>query len=135
MESSYCQQAVTFFFFFVFNLQLPGPLTLWPAPPPLLSFELDFSLCNIASAQQIPFGIPHYIRCMFRGLTCVLLCACFAMINWKHNRAGITLFIYTTFTPHFKGKRRCISGIIALLAVPRNAVTRIGGSIYKLYPS
>ena len=43
--------------------------------------------------------------------------------------------IYTTFTPHFNGKRRCISGIIALLTVLRNAVTRIGGSIYKLYPS
>ena len=47
----------------------------------------------------------------------------------------IYIYIYTTFTPHFKGKRRCISGIIALLAVLRNAVTRIGGSIYKLYPS
>ena len=47
----------------------------------------------------------------------------------------IYIYIYTTFIPHFKGKRRCISGIIALLAVLRNAVTRIGGSIYKLYPS
>ena len=46
--------------------------------------------------------------------------------------AGVYIYIYATFTPHFKGKRRCISGIIALL---RNAVTRIGGSIYKLYPS
>ena len=37
--------------------------------------------------------------------------------------------VYTTFTPHFKGKRRYISGIIALLSVLRNALTRIGGSI------
>ena len=34
---------------------------------------------------------------------------------------GITI-AYTTFTPHFKGKRRYISGIIAPLAVLRNAL-------------
>ena len=45
------------------------------------------------------------------------------------------IYIYTTFTPHFKGRRRCISDIIALLSVLRNVLTRIGGSIYKLYPS
>ena len=33
-------------------------------------------------------------------------------------------YTYTTFTPHFKGKRRCISGIIALLSVLRNALKR-----------
>ena len=44
------------------------------------------------------------------------------------------ILIYTTFTPHFKGKRRCISGIIALLSALRNASTRNGDSIYKLYP-
>ena len=41
--------------------------------------------------------------------------------------------IYATFTSHFKGKRRCISGIIALLSVLRNALTRIGGEGYNLY--
>ena len=55
--------------------------------------------------------------------------------TWPPVSVLLYIYIYTTFTPHFKGKRRCISGIIALLAVLRNAVTRIGGSIYKLYPS
>ena len=36
MESSYCQQAVTFFSFGL-QLTVPDPLTLWPAPPPLQS--------------------------------------------------------------------------------------------------
>ena len=37
MESSYCQQAVTFSFsFFGLQLTVPGPLTLWPTPPPLV---------------------------------------------------------------------------------------------------
>ena len=35
----------------------------------------------------------------------------------------------TTFTPHFKGKRRCISGIIALLSVLKNALMRNRGCI------
>ena len=43
-------------------------------------------------------------------------------------------YIYTTFTPHFKGKRGYISGIITLLSVLRNALMRNGGSIYKLIP-
>ena len=48
----------------------------------------------------------------------------------------ILVYIYTTFLPHFKGKKRCIKEIIALVyEVLRNALTRNGGSIYKLYPS
>ena len=46
---------------------------------------------------------------------------------------SITL-TYITFTPHFKGKRRCISGIIALLSVLRNALTRNGDSTYSYIP-
>ena len=45
-----------------------------------------------------------------------------------NHRCGIYI-LYTTFTPHFKGKRRCITGIIALLSVLRNALTRNGGGI------
>ena len=41
----------------------------------------------------------------------------------------IYIYICTTFTPHFNGKRKCISGIITLLSVLRNALTRNGGSI------
>ena len=48
-------------------------------------------------------------------------------------RIGGSIYkLYTTFTPHFKEKRMCISGIIALLSVLRNALTRNGDSIYKL---
>jgi len=39
--------------------------------------------------------------------------------------------VYTTFAPHFKGKRRCINGIIALLPVLWNALMRNGGVVYK----
>ena len=38
MESSHCQQAVTFFFWSS-TYSWPGPLTLWPAPPPLTGEE------------------------------------------------------------------------------------------------
>ena len=38
--------------------------------------------------------------------------------------SGEINIIYTTFTPRFNGKRRCISGIIALLSTLRNALTR-----------
>ena len=46
------------------------------------------------------------------------------------------VYIYTTFIPHFKGKKRCIKGIIALVyEALRHVLMRNGGSIYKLYPS
>ena len=36
---------------------------------------------------------------------------------------------YVYMCTHFKGKRNCISGIIELLSVLRNALSRNGGSI------
>ena len=38
---------------------------------------LIFSLFDIASAQEVPFGIPQYIQCILHGLTSVLLCVSF----------------------------------------------------------
>ena len=35
--------------------------------------DLIFSLLDVASAQQVPFGIPQYIQYMHHGLTFVLL--------------------------------------------------------------
>ena len=34
---------------------------------------LIFSLFDIASAREVPFGIPQYIQCILHGLTSVLL--------------------------------------------------------------
>ena len=36
--------------------------------------ELIFSLFDIASAWQVPFGIPQYVEYTHHGLTFVLLC-------------------------------------------------------------
>ena len=39
---------------------------------PAKATGLIFSLFNIASAQEVPFGIPQYIQCILHGLTSVL---------------------------------------------------------------
>ena len=33
---------------------------------------LIFSLFNVASAREVPFGIPQYVHCILHGLTGVL---------------------------------------------------------------
>ena len=33
---------------------------------------LIFSLFDVASAQEVPFGIPQYVKCILHGLTNVL---------------------------------------------------------------
>jgi len=38
---------------------------------------LIFSLFDVASAQQVPFGIPQYLQCILQGLTSVLVCVPF----------------------------------------------------------
>ena len=38
---------------------------------------LIFSMFNVASAREVPFGIPQYIQCILHGLTSVLLCVPF----------------------------------------------------------
>ena len=38
---------------------------------------LIFSLFDVASAQEVPFGIPQYVLCILHGLTSVLLCVPF----------------------------------------------------------
>jgi len=42
-----------------------------------------FSLFDVASAQEVPFGISQYMQCILQGLTSNLLCApfIFADIN------------------------------------------------------
>ena len=36
-----------------------------------------FSLFDVASAQEVPFGILQYAQCILHGLTSVLLCVPF----------------------------------------------------------
>ena len=38
---------------------------------------LIFSLFDIASTQEVPFGIPNYVLCILHELTSVLLCVPF----------------------------------------------------------
>jgi len=35
---------------------------------------LIFSLFDVTSAQEVPFGIPQYIQCILHGLTSLFLC-------------------------------------------------------------
>ena len=42
---------------------------------------LIFSLFDVTSAQQVPFGIPQYVQCILHGLTSVLLCVPFIFAN------------------------------------------------------
>ena len=38
-----------------------------------------FSLFNIASAQEVPFGLPQHVKCILLGLTSVFLCVPFTI--------------------------------------------------------
>ena len=51
---------------------------------------LIFSLFNIASAQQVPFGILQYVQCILYGLTSVLLCVPFIFAGSKKYRFGVS---------------------------------------------
>ena len=44
---------------------------------------LIFSLFDVASARQVPFGIPQYVQCLLHGLTSVLLCVPFIFVDSK----------------------------------------------------
>ena len=51
---------------------------------------LIVSLFDIASAQQVPFGIPQYAQCILHGLTSVLLCVPFIFADSKKCQFGIS---------------------------------------------
>ena len=51
---------------------------------------LIFSLFDVASARQVPFGIPQYIQCILHGLISVLLCVPFIFADSKKCRLGIS---------------------------------------------
>ena len=44
---------------------------------------LIFSLFDIASAQEVPFGIPQYVQCILHGLTSFLLVSHSSLLTAK----------------------------------------------------
>jgi len=38
---------------------------------------LIFSLFDVASAREVPFGVMQYVQCITQGLSSVLLCVPF----------------------------------------------------------
>ena len=44
---------------------------------------LIFSLFGVASALEVPFGIPQYVQCILYELTSVLLCAQSSLLTAK----------------------------------------------------
>ena len=49
---------------------------------------LIFSLFEVTSARQVPFGIPQYVQCILHGLTSVLLCTPFIFADSEKCRFG-----------------------------------------------
>ena len=49
---------------------------------------LIFSLFDVASAREVPFGIPQYVQCILHGLTSVLLCVPFIFADSEKSQFG-----------------------------------------------
>jgi len=52
---------------------------------------LIFSLFDVASARDVPFGTLQYVQCILQGFTSVLLCVPFifaALFGWLHMMAS-----------------------------------------------
>ena len=49
---------------------------------------LIFSLFDVASARQVPFGILQYVQCILHGLTSVLLCVPFIFADSEKCQFG-----------------------------------------------
>ena len=50
--------------------------------------SLIFSLFDVASAWEVPFGIPQYVQCILHGLTSVLFCVPFIFVDSEKCRFG-----------------------------------------------
>ena len=44
---------------------------------------LIFSLFDVASAREVPFGIPQFVQCILHGLTSVLLVSHLSLLKAK----------------------------------------------------
>ena len=49
---------------------------------------LIFSLFDVTSAREVPFGIPQYLQCILHGLTSVLLCVPFIFADSEKCQFG-----------------------------------------------
>jgi len=49
---------------------------------------LIFSLFDIASAQEVSFGILQYMQCILQGLISVLVCVPFIFADSEKHRFG-----------------------------------------------
>ena len=49
---------------------------------------LIFSLFDVASAREVPFGIPQYVQCNLHELTSVFLCFPFIFADSEKCRFG-----------------------------------------------
>ena len=54
---------------------------------------LIFSPFDVASSQEVPFGIPQYIQCILHGLTSVLLCVPFIFADNETCTKGVNLAV------------------------------------------
>ena len=52
---------------------------------------LIFSLFDVASAPEMPFGILQYVQCILHGLTSVLLCVPFIFADSERCRFGSSM--------------------------------------------
>ena len=50
---------------------------------------LIFSLFDVTSSRDMPFGIPQYVKCMHYGLTFVLLCVPFLFADSPRCRFAV----------------------------------------------
>ena len=50
--------------------------------------NLMFSLFDVGSAEDVPFGILQYVQCILHGLVRVLLCVPFMFADSKKCRFG-----------------------------------------------
>ena len=50
--------------------------------------DLIVSLFDVASAREVPFGIPQYVQYILHGLTSVLLCVPFIFADSEKCRFG-----------------------------------------------
>ena len=53
---------------------------------------LIYSLFDVASAQEVPFGILQYVQRILHGLTSVLLCVPFIFTDSKKCRFGSSMW-------------------------------------------
>ena len=53
---------------------------------------LIFSLFDATSAVEVPFGMPQYLKCIFHGLTSILLCVPFVFADSKKWRLAVASF-------------------------------------------